>query len=148
VLFRSKGAGKFLSVNKNQFGNPIGFTLQQDLPIIFDELSGNMDNEVLEASIENIIKIRAVQEFSPAEATGFINLIKNIVISEAQVMMTEKSFIDSYFTFEKNIDTANGIAFEKYLEMKLKLSEIKINEIRNRNQRMVDRLTKKYSLEL
>jgi hypothetical protein len=141
-----EGAGKFLSVNKSQFGNPIGFALQQDLPKIFDELSGSMNQEVLSSSIENIIKLRAVQEFTPSEAIGFINLLKVIIISEVQSMMTDKTFADSYFQFDKNIEIANGIAFEKYLEMKLKLSEIKINEIRNRNQKMVDRLTKKYGL--
>ncbi|MFH1049528.1 MAG: RsbRD N-terminal domain-containing protein [bacterium] len=142
-----EGAGKFLSVNKNQFGNPIGFTLNQELPKIYDELTGKMDNAILNLSIESIIKLRAVQDFSPSEAVGFINLLKNIVVDETQAMMTKKSFIDSYFTFEKNIEIANGIAFEKYLEMKLKLSEIKINEVRKRNQRMVDRLSEKYSLE-
>lgn len=141
-----QGAGKFLSVSKSQFGNPIGYSLQNDLPKIYAELCGDMNTDVLTTAIEAIIKIRAVQEFSVAEAVGFINLLKSIILIEANTYFSDKEFLESYLKFDKKIEVANGIAFEKYLEMKMKLSEIKINEIKNRNQRMVERLTEKYGL--
>lgn len=141
-----QGAGKFLSVNKNQFGNPIGYCLQNDLPKIYKELCGGMNPDILSSSIEAIIKIRAIQDFSVTEAIGFINLLKTIILDEASSFFADKEFLESYLKFDKKIEMANGIAFEKYLEMKMKLSEIKINEIKKRNQRMVERLSEKYGL--
>jgi len=142
-----KDAGRFLSINKSQFGNPIGFSLQNDLPKIYNELIGDMNTDILNSSIEAIIKIRAVQDFTPTEASGFINLLKIIIISETKAMMTDKAFADSYFDFDNRITQIIGIAFEKYLEMKLKLSEIQIREVKSRNERMMERISKKYGIQ-
>ena len=72
-------AGKFLHGNKNQFANPIGFTVHQELPNIFQQLITDMNADMLKKSISDIIRIRAVQDFTPNEALGFILLLKTII---------------------------------------------------------------------
>ncbi|MFC2130979.1 hypothetical protein ACFLSQ_06055 [Bacteroidota bacterium] len=42
-----KDSGKFLIGNKNQFANPIGFTISDELPKIYAELINDNDLDIL-----------------------------------------------------------------------------------------------------
>jgi len=55
---------RFLKKEKNQFSNPVRNTIITSLEKIYDEiLTGNSVNEY--KGLEEIIKVRAVQDFSP-----------------------------------------------------------------------------------
>ncbi len=142
-----KEGGKFLFGNKNQFSNPIGYTVSAELPNIYDELISGMDSEKLRTSIENIIKIRAIQEFTTAEAIGFLHLLKNILKSDIEQNINDRDFIKGRVEFESRIEQAVNIAFDLYLEKKIKLVEIKLSEVKKRNQKMVERLNRKYGIK-
>ena len=139
-------SGKFLLGNKDRFANPIGYSLSEELPKIFKQLTGEMNIELLRASLDEIIKIRAVQNFAPSEAVGFLYFLKDIVRSELKNMTIDDNLISSYFEFESRVDRALMMSFEIYLDKKMKISEIRTNEIKKRNQRMVNRLSEKYGI--
>jgi hypothetical protein len=139
-------AGKFLHGNKNQFANPIGFTVHHELPNIFQQLITDMNNEVLKKSISDIIRIRAVQDFTPNEALGFILLLKTIIKNEISQFINDKEMIESYFKIDGNIDKMMAIAFDSYLDMRMIMADIKLDEVKRRNQKMMERLSKKYQI--
>ena len=70
---------QLLKREKDKFLNPVGYTIQNEMETIFDELTGEMNSNKLHTALENIIKIRAVQDFSPSEAIGFVFLLKEAV---------------------------------------------------------------------
>lgn len=139
-------AGKFLHGNKNQFANPIGFTVNKELPNIFQQLITDMNADVLKKSISDIIRIRAVQQFTPNEATSFILLLKTIIKNEIFQFINDKEMIESYFKLEGNIDKMMAIAYESYLDMRMIMADIKLDEVKRRNQKMMERLSKKYQI--
>ena len=55
----------FLKNKKNRFANPVGHILFQELESIIDGFSQGVDVNTLQPSLENIIRIRAVQDFPP-----------------------------------------------------------------------------------
>lgn len=139
-------SGKFLLGNKDRFANPIGYSINEELPKIFKQLTGEMNIELLRISLEEIIKIRAVQNFTPSEAVGFLYFLKDIVKSELNRSSWDDNLIVGFFEFESRIDRAVMISFEIYLDMKLKISDIRTNEIKKRNQRMMSRIHEKYGM--
>lgn len=141
-----KNAGNFLQDNKNQFANPIGFTINQKIPVIFDELIGEMNYEILKISISDIIRIRAVQDFTFGDATGFILLLKSIIKTGIEEYFNDIEFLKSYFAFETKFDELMSISFESYLEMRTIMQEIKLNEVKRRNEKMIERLSRKYQI--
>ena len=71
---------KFLKSQKNPFANPVGRTIYQGLETLFAELLKGIDYETITSSLDPIIRIRAVQNFSPSQATGFIFFFKNVIV--------------------------------------------------------------------
>jgi hypothetical protein len=67
-------AGRFLREESDPFRNPVGHTLGAALGALADELFGGFDRARVTASLDAVVRLRAVQDFSPAEAVGFVTL--------------------------------------------------------------------------
>jgi hypothetical protein len=67
-------AGRFLIEEPDPFRNPVGHTLGAALGALADELFGGFDRARVTVSLDAVIRLRAVQDFSPAEAVGFVTL--------------------------------------------------------------------------
>jgi uncharacterized protein YjgD (DUF1641 family) len=76
------GAPDFFKKQKNRFANPIGSTISNGLQNIFIILVEERDLGEAVKPLEEIIKIRAVQDFAPSNAVSFVYLLKNIVREE------------------------------------------------------------------
>src|SRR5512137_1719141 len=61
------------------FTNPVGFNTAQGLDGLFDGLLKGMMPAETSRFLDGIVRIRAVQEFAPSEALGFIFQLKDIV---------------------------------------------------------------------
>ena len=123
--------GKFLKSQKDSFANPVGRTLSQGLEALFDELLGDMDYETITTFLDPIIRIRAVQSFSPARAVGFIFFLKNAVRENLHNKIAQEQLADELLVFETRIDKLSLIAFNLYMQCREKIYELKANEMRN-----------------
>ncbi len=133
---------KHLKGGRKQFSNPVGYTIFHESQIILEQLTGDFDKAVLSDSIRNIIKIRAVQDFSASEACRFMFRLKD-VIYEVFDKETSYKFFDEIFN---RIDEAALMTFDIYMESKELLYSIKANEVRKRTFKMIDRLNRKYEM--
>lgn len=145
---------QLLKQEEDRFKNPVGYTIRNGIETIFEELTGEMNSNRLNAALENIIKIRAVQDFSPSEAVGFIFLLKKTVrktiwsgeqiaeSGEYRVQGTEgqssrgfkdnkTAIFEELFDIEQRIDRIALMAFDIYMECREKIHNIKIKEIRH-----------------
>jgi len=139
-------AGKFLLGNKNQFANPIGYTIRTELPIIFDAIINDNFDDKFNTSLENFIRIRAVQNYSVEQANSFCSFLQNIIENYAKENQNPEIF-DEFLILNKRLQKVLHKSFECYLSMKQKLMEIKLDEVKRQNQKMIERLNKKYWYE-
>ena len=72
----------FLKKQKAQFTNPVGFTLSEGTEHLFDALLRGMLPDTVSRFLDSIVRIRAIQEFTPSEAVAFIFQLKQIVRQE------------------------------------------------------------------
>ncbi len=129
------GAGAFFGKEADSFANPVGSTLQHGMKVLFDYLVDETESAKLsEASeaLENIVKIRAVQDFSPSEALSFVFLLKKAVrlelkddIRKALVSPDELSALDS------RIDELGLLSFDVYMKCREKIYELRTNQTKN-----------------
>jgi hypothetical protein len=120
---------KFLKSQKNPFANPVGRTIYQGLETLFAELLKGIDYETITSSLDPIIRIRAVQNFSPSQATGFIFFLKNVIRESLRKEILE----------EQIINELSLIAFNLYMQCREKIYELKANEMKNRTFRAFER---------
>ena len=67
----------FMKNQRNRFANPVGNTIRKTLSdMVKILLADELEVEKLTPCLDEIIKIRSVQDFSPAQAVGFVFFLK------------------------------------------------------------------------
>ena len=130
---------KFLKRQKDPFANPVGRTIYRGLEALFDQLLEDMDYEAITSSLDPIIRIRAIQNFSPSQATSFIFFLKDVIREHTQKEVSEARLFNELLLFESKIDKLSLIAFELYMQCREKIYELKANEMKNRTFRAFER---------
>ena len=130
---------KFLKSQKDPFANPVGRTIYRGLEALFDELLKGIDYKTITTFLDPIIRIRAVQNFSPSQATGFIFFLKNVIRENLLKEISEEQIINELLLFESKIDELSLIAFNLYMQCREKIYELKANEMKNRTFRAFER---------
>ncbi len=121
----------FLKAQKDRFSNPVGYTIADSAEKIFEEIINGRDTERIKTFINDIIKIRAVQDFSPSQATGFIFSLKKIIRNELEQEFIERKFLTDIIDIESYIDNVALIAFDLYMDAREKTFKIRLSEIKS-----------------
>ena len=138
----------FLKQEKDRFLNPVGHTISLELETLFNELLRAMNPEKLAASLDSIIRIRTVQDFTPSQATAFIFLLKKAVRDELVNEALKPDNLDELSELESRIDNLALIAFDIYMQCRDKVNELKVSEIkahRDRVCRLLERTIPHYT---
>ncbi|MFZ0241029.1 MAG: RsbRD N-terminal domain-containing protein [Desulfobacterales bacterium] len=119
---------QFLKRNKDPFSNPVGGYLTKGLSGLFDQLLTGMNREAVRPLLDPIVRVRAVQNFTPAQATAFVLVLKNIVRTHVKKDLKEGRLLEDLFDFEARVDALSLFAFDIYMECREKIYQLKANE--------------------
>jgi len=128
----SADASQFIKKQQDPFANPVGSTISLSLAAVFDALLKGMDRKTIASSIDPIVRIRAVQNFSPAQAIGFVFYLKKIVRETLNKELKQTQIENELLLFESKIDELCMIAFDIYVECREKIYQLKVNTERNK----------------
>ncbi len=120
----------FLKNQKDPFANPVGQNTIKGLEGLVDSLFKETSHDSQLAFLDQIIRMRAVQAFSPSEAISFIFSLKDIVRESFVPSSADTSFMEQWLSFESRIDRLALIAFDIYTQCREKMYEIRVNELR------------------
>jgi len=124
----------FLKKEKDRFQNPVGYTLSQETKALYGELLEDMDLDRLSASLDEIVKIRSVQDFSPSQATGFIFLLKQAIREALRSDIREQHVFEELLEFESRIDRLALLGLDVYTKWRDKVYEIRLEEVRTQRE--------------
>jgi len=137
----------FLKQEKDRFANPVGYAITKGSETLFDELTHGENTANIISALDNIIRIRAVQDFTPSQAIDFISFLKKAVKEELKVggeklnAEVEDEIIEDLVLFEAKIDKLVSIAFDVYAKCRDDINRIKMNEASSKRS-IENRLTK------
>ena len=134
-------ASVFLKKQKNRFANPVGYTLTRETDILFQVLLTEIDPETLSTSLDNIIRIRSVQDFSPSQAVGFIFFLKRAIREELEGEILEEALSSELLEIESRIDRLALTAFDSYMKCRERLHEARTNELKRKTNIIISRFT-------
>jgi len=119
---------RFLKNQKDPFANPVGKTTYQSLDALVDALTAGAGCQVMAKALDPILRIRAVQSFTPSRATSFIFSLKQIIRQHlpADGSDTNADMID----LDRQIDEMAMAAFDIYVACREKIFELKATESR------------------
>lgn len=123
---------RFLLQEKDPFRNPVGTTLKEGFPVLFDELLGGMNAAKLTSVLDGIVRIRAVQDFTAGQAVAFIFLLKRVIGEELVGQTHGEPDGEELAAIEGRIDQMALLAFDVFMKCRERIYEIKANEARRR----------------
>jgi len=128
----------FFKKEKDIFANPVGGNLRAGLGKLFLLLAKGADPHEFTAPLEQIISIRAVQEFTPGQAIAPLNAVKHIVREAFAADKERKQLIDELYDFEFSVDLAVIAAFDIYMQYRERMYQVRIAEIRSGSHILTD----------
>lgn len=133
---------RFFREEKDRFANPVGTTIYQGLEGLYEELlkginGGEINRERAGGHLDNIIRIRAIQDFSPSQALAFIFQLKRVIRQELAGTLQEKSL--SLQELEDRLDNLALLAFDIYMQCREQLYDLRVKEFKNRTARLLQR---------
>jgi hypothetical protein len=128
---------KFLKNQKDRFANPVGHTIHEGIEGIFQELLQGGEIEKASGFLDAIIRVRAIQEFTAAQAVAFIFFLKSIIRDGIRDIPHTAELAEELTILESRMDSLVLIAFDIFMQCREKLYDIKANEMRNMTYRLL-----------
>lgn len=123
---------EFFKGQKDPFANPVGSTTFKGLQFLLEQLLKDVNHQALSDGLDPIIRIRAVQNFTPSQATAFIFSLKTILRNTLKKELQDIQLAKELLAFESKIDELCLLAFDVYMACREKVYQIGANETRNR----------------
>ncbi|OGR01465.1 MAG: hypothetical protein A2511_00920 [Deltaproteobacteria bacterium RIFOXYD12_FULL_50_9] len=132
----------FLTRQKDRFANPIGSSVSKGLSDLINAFCSEADGLAeLSSDVEHLIKIRAVQDFSPSAAIGFVYDLKVIVFELCQKEKQYNLLVEEWLDFSAKVDRLALKVFDLYMASRERIFKVRINELSRGNHLVADGMT-------
>ena len=125
---------------KAQFANPAGFNIAEGLDGLFDAVLQEVLPDTVAASLDVIVRLRAIQDFAPSQALAFIFQLKKIIrdalgpeLADSAGVRAELAAVDGV------IDDLALYAFDLYMRCREKIYDLKAQEARDMTFRLLQK---------
>ncbi|NOY65317.1 MAG: hypothetical protein GXO97_07990 [Nitrospirae bacterium] len=141
VLLQSypEETSRFFRKEKDPFANPVGSAFMEGISGIYRSVLNGVDRDEVSPFLDRIIRIRAVQDFTPSEAIGFLFLLKKVIREELFNEISQKGLKEELYVIESRIDDLALIAFDIYMQCREKIYDLKASELRNMTYKLLER---------
>jgi hypothetical protein len=123
---------RFLKKQKSRFGNPVAHEISQGIEGIFDQLVRSAEGEAISPFLDRIVRVRAVQELTPAQALEFVFGLKGVIREELAESLAGGPFLAELGDFDARIDRLALLAFNIYMKCKEQIFQLRVDEVKNR----------------
>ncbi len=120
----SPETARVLGKNSNRFDNPVGAVTKETLEEVVNLICEGFDRDAMEKALDPLIRIRAVQTFTAADAVGFLFFIKPIVRN----FLGEKDLEG----FNQAVDEMVLAGFNRYMKCREDIFLLKATESKRR----------------
>lgn len=123
---------QFLKREKDRFDNPVGYRITQGITELYRGLLSGADRDQLLACLDEVVRIWAVQDFTPSQALAFVFLLKKVIRDELSQELKDPELAEACLELESRIDGLALLGFDVYMKRREKLCEIRVDEIKKR----------------
>jgi hypothetical protein len=127
-------AARLMKREKDRFQNPVGNRTSEAIVGLFDKL---LDGGDLSDELDEIVRIRAVQDFSPSQALAFVYELKRAVTEELGAEVAEKGLWQELWRLDAAIDGMALQAFDAYMGCRERVFQLRANEQRRHTKRIL-----------
>jgi len=133
-------SARFLGGERDRFANPVGTIIREEAGALVDAVLTGFDPEAIRGPLDRVVRIRAVQEFTPAEALGFLFELKPVVREVIEEADGSGLGAGDLAEIESRVDRLVLLAMDIFVECRERIYEIRVNEIRNSSFKTLERM--------
>ncbi len=131
----SADAAGFMRRQKDPFANPGGHLIDECIPVLLDALDRGVERDQVEGPLEGLLKLRALQDFTPSEAVAFVFAVKTMLREELDF----EPLAPEWSTLDTRVDALGLVAFDVYMRCREKVYEVRYNQLKKMNYVMLER---------
>ena len=125
-----KETQKVWTRQKDRFQNPVGAAIFEATGELFDHLIEWQDAEGMAKSLDKLIRIRAVQDFTPSQAISFVFLLKKLLRDEFFRPMKKDGTLEDLLRFEAKVDNLAMMSFDIYSKSRDEVFRFRVEEVK------------------
>lgn len=125
--------------NTDEFSNPVGCCIQEAASRLIPLLLTWNDAQAVAQALDQIVKIRAVQDFSPSQALSFVFLLKKLLRQEFAKELAAKGELEELLRFETRVDNLAVMAFDLYVASRDQIARMRVDEVKRAHANIVRR---------
>ncbi len=122
---------RVLGKDSDRFDNPVGAVTRETLSDVVHLMATGFTPDLMEKTLDPVIRIRAVQSFIPSEAVGFVFALKKIGET-----LLEEGLIKE---FNERVDRIALAAFNRFMKCREDIFLLKATESKRRIHRAFER---------
>jgi len=126
---------RFLEREMDMFSNPVGYNSSANACHILEGLTRGEEEATMSSFLEEIIRIRAVQDFTPDQAVSFVSRLKTVIADQLEPEIRRYNLWSEWEGLQASIDNLKLMAYEIHAKMKQKIQHIRMKELEN-NERI------------
>jgi hypothetical protein len=127
---------RFLANKRDRFDNPVGYIIDETVDSVLDGLVAGAGAAELSPCLHPLIRIRAVQDFSPSAAISFVLDLKRVVREALGEDTLANGGNEARERFEATVDRMALASFDYYIECRERIHHVKEDELK-RNLHMI-----------
>jgi hypothetical protein len=124
--------------NPDPFLNPVGAMFPKMLETLYDQITGEMNDDTIMSALDDYIKLRAVQDSEPSLAFDFLMYFKKILQSRESGSRVSETGFGNVKILEDRIDYILIKSFDMYMKCREKIYTLRINEFKKRAFRVLE----------
>jgi hypothetical protein len=136
-------AGAAFRRQKDPFANPVGHSLRTGTLRVFESLLDGIDDEKVRHDVGEIIKIRAVQQFSASQAVSFVFQLKAAIRAQLGAAAEDPKLAAELVQLEEQIDQIALAAFDVFVHCREQVYELRVNELKRNVSWVVERMNRR-----
>lgn len=133
----SVDGARFFKSQKDRFANPLGYSVEKGLEVLFESIWAGKKIDVLPAELFQFIKLRAVQDLAPSKAVAFLFELKD-VLREICGIKALSDMPKEWAEFDRQVDDVALLCFDEYMKNRELLSQVKVQEFKRGNSVMLE----------
>ena len=121
----------FFKRAKDPFANPVGVNISNGLTALFDLLLVNADQQAFLEPLDTVVRIRAVQEFTPSQALAPFLELKWVVKQVFSAGKETRPLLTTLDDLDCTIDRMALAAFDIYTACREQLYRNRVQELKS-----------------
>lgn len=129
----SPEAARIFKREKDPFANPVGYNIHLGMEEVLDWFSQKEKETDIKVSLDKVVRILAIQDFTPAQAVSFLFILKEITKKRINNYFKSGDLMwKNWLDFDADVDNLMLMAMDIYTECREKLYQIKVDEANKR----------------